>query len=176
MEKVKILGIDPSLRKTGLAIVNYNAELDSKDPKRFEVTECNVLVNPQKYRGSEAIMSMIDMMRESTSNSSYQNVDDVIVESPGVIFNKAWAAGTMATIAHIAGAAIVIYNFEKCRIFKPAEWNNRQKKEVTHKKTIDILGDPKTWGYSERVKDCHLEHILDAASMALWWIKLKYID
>ncbi len=176
MENVRILGIDPSLRKTGLAVVNYNVEAELNDPKRFQVTDCNVLVNPQKYKGTDAIMSMIEMMRESSENEAYKNVDDILIESPGVIFNKAWSAGMMTTIAHVAGAAIVIYDMEKTHLFKPGEWNSRQKKEVTHQKTIGILGDPSTWHFAKRVKDCHMEHVLDAASMALWWIKMNYID
>lgn len=177
MEKIKVLGIDPSLRKTGLAIVTYNTELENGDPKQFEVSNCNVLVNPQKFKGTDAIMNMIDMMMELKRDfSSYSEVDDIIIESPAAIFNKAWSAGTMALIAHVSGAAIPIFGIEKSHIFKPIEWNRGKKKEITHRKTIDILGDPGTWHYTERVKDPNLEHVLDAASMALWWIKINYIE
>lgn len=177
MEKIKVLGIDPSLRKTGVAIVTYNTEAEKKDPNRFKVSDCNVLVNPQKFKGTDAIMNMIDMMIEMKKEfPSYSEVDDIIIESPAAIFNKAWSAGTMALIAHVSGAAIPIFGIEKSHIFKPIEWNRGKKKEVTHAKTCEILGDCSSWSYTERVKDNNLEHVLDAASMALWWIKVNYID
>ena len=177
MEKVKILAVDPSLRNTGLAVLVYNSEKPSNDPSAFEVKHCMVLVNPLKFTGKDAILNMLDMISEISFETCYVEVDRVIVESPAVMFNKAWSAGMISSIAHISGGAIALLGIEKTHIFQPIEWNRRRKKEVTHAQTIAFLGNPDSWHYEKRVKsEKHMEHILDAASMALWWIKSNYLE
>jgi len=177
MEKVRVLGVDPSLRNTGIGIVTYNAELPSSDPKAFTASECQVLVNPQKYKGTDAILNMLDMIQECSFLPCYQDVDAVIVESPAIMFNKTWSGGTMSSIAHISGGAAALLGLEKVSLFRPNEWNKTRKKDVTHNQTISVLGDPDTWNYHKRVKSqSHMEHILDALSMSLFWIKSNYLD
>lgn len=177
MQKVRILGVDPSLRNTGLAVVNYNNDLPPSDPKAFEVTDCQVLVNPTKYKGKDAILNMIDMMAFEAKKPCYAGVDQVLVESPATIFNQAWGASTMSLIAHISGAAIALFGLEKGFLFRPSEWNKTRKKEVTHHNTVNFLGAPDKWHYEKIIKsDKYFEHILDAASLALWWIKSSYIE
>ena len=177
MELINILGVDPSLRNTGLAVVSYNTELPSSDPKAFNVSYCQVLSNPQKYTGTDAILNMLDMLVENASQPFYQSMDAFIIESPAIMFNKTWAAGAISSIAHISGGAIVAFGIEKSHIFRPNEWNKSRKKEVTHNQTVAFLGDPDNWHYHKRVKsEKYMEHILDAASMALWWIKSNYLE
>jgi hypothetical protein len=177
MEHVKILGVDASLRNTGLCIVSYNSELPPDDPKAFAVSHCQVVVNPAKYKGTDAILHMLDMMSTEAKKPCYQEIDNVIVESPPVMFNKTWGAGTISSIAHISGGSAVIFGIEKSYLFRPNEWNKSRKKEQTHARTIDFLGDPDFWHYEQRVKsEKYMEHILDAASMALWWIKSNYVE
>lgn len=177
MEIVRVLGVDPSLRNTGLAIVSYNTELPISDPNAFHVSGCQVLVNPKKYTDTEAILNMIYMMTEESQKPSYQAVDNAVIESPPVMFNKAWSAGTIASIAHISGAAVPIFGIEKSLLFRPNQWNGGRKKEITHAKTIAFLGDHEKWGYEKCVKsEKYLEHILDAASMALWYISSNFIN
>jgi hypothetical protein len=177
VEKVNILGVDPSLRKTGLAVVSYNTEKPSGDPSAYEVTHCLVCVNPPKYTGKDAILNMLDMLFECSQKPCYQDVDNVIVESPAVMFNKLWSAGTISSIAHISGGAVALLGIQKAHIFRPNEWTKTRKKEVTHAQTVAFLGSPDSWHYEKRVKsEKHMEHILDAASMALWWIKSNYLE
>lgn len=177
MEKVKILGVDPSLRNTGLAVVTYNTELNINDPKAFEISHCQTLVNPAKYTGTEAILNMLDMMNEEAKKLCYQVPETVLVESPPVMFNKAWSGGTIASIAHISGGAVALFGIEKSHLFRPNEWNKSRKKEITHNQTIALLGNPENWHYEKMVKsEKFMEHILDAASMAVWWIKGNYIE
>jgi len=170
METVKILGCDPSLRNTGLAMVIYNCET-----KEFKVELCQTLSNPAKYTGKDAILNMLDMIQENAP--LYEDSDNVIVESPPIMFNKNWSGGTVASIAHVSGGAAALLGLQKTFLFRPNEWNKTRKKEVTFQKTIEILGDPDKWGYITRIKsEKKLEHVLDAASMALFWIKNQYID
>jgi hypothetical protein len=177
MERVRILGVDPSLRNTGMAIVTYNTELPPSDPAAFSTSHCQVLVNPAKYTGTEAILNMLDMLNEESKKECYVNVDTVLVESPPVMFNKAWSGGAISSIAHIAGGAVALLGIEKTHLFRPTEWNKARKKQVTHIQTITFLGNFDDWHYERRVKsEKYMEHILDAASMALWWIKSNYIE
>lgn len=177
MEKVRILAVDPSLRNTGLAVLTYNCELAPNDEKAFEVSHCQVVTNPQKYTGVDAILNMLDLLKKESEKECYQNIDTVLVESPPIMFNKAWAAGTVSLIAHVAGGAVAIFGIEKGFLFRPNEWNKSRKKEVTHNKTIAFLGHPDKWHYETRLKsEKYLEHILDASSMALWYVKANYIE
>jgi len=170
MELIRILGVDPSLRFTGLAVVTYNTETKEK-----KVENCQVLINPPVYKGTEAILHMLDMIKDESSDENYSNVDAVIVESPPIMFNKTWAAGTISSLSHVAGGAIALLGLHKGYLFKPTEWNGSRKKEVTHNNTIIELGSSEDWGYKKRVKnEKHIEHILDAASIALWWINRNF--
>lgn len=177
MEIVRILGVDPSLRNTGLAIVSYNTELPMTHPHAFNVSGCVTLVNPQKFTGTDAILNMLDMINDISNEEMYKNVDEIIVESPSVMFVKSWSAGTISSIAHVSGGAVALLGIDKAKLFRPNEWNKTRKKEKTHALTIDVLGSPENWGYYKKVKsEKHMEHILDAASMALWWIKSNYLE
>lgn len=177
MEKITILGIDPSLRNTGLAIVTYNTELPTSDPKAFVVSNCQVLVNPAKYTGTEAILNMLDMMHEESMKECYRSVETVIVESPAIMFNKKISSSVVAALGHISGGAVALFGIEKSHLFRPNEWNKTRKKEITHNQTVAFLGDADNWLYEKRVKsEKYMEHVLDAASMALWWIKSNYLE
>lgn len=177
MEEIKILGVDPSLRNTGLAIVTYNCEMPPSDPLAYKVKSCQVLVNPQKYKGTDAILNMIDMINEEAKKECYIDVDSVIVESPAAMFNKSWSSSVVASIAHISGAAVALLGIDKGFLFRPVEWNKHRKKEVTHAQTVAFLGNADEWHYEKRVKnEKFMEHILDSASLALWWIKSNYVE
>ena len=177
MEKVRILGVDPSLRNTGLAVVTYNSELDVGDPKAFTVSNCQVLVNPAKYKNTEAILNMLDMIDECSRLPEYMDVDQVIVESPAIMFNKNISSSVVASLGHISGGAVALFGIQKGYLFRPNEWNKSRKKDVTHNQTIALLGSPDDWHYTKRVKsEKFMEHILDAASMALFWLKNNYIE
>jgi Holliday junction resolvasome RuvABC endonuclease subunit len=177
MEKVKILGVDPSLRNTGLAVVTYNTELPLNDPAAFTVSHCQVLVNPQKYTGTEAILNMLDMINEEALKNCYRDIDNVIVESPAIMFNKKISSSVVASLAHISGGAVALFGIEKSHLFRPNEWNKTRKKDITHNQTIAFLGSADKWHYEQRVKsEKYMEHILDAVSMSLWWIKSNYFE
>lgn len=174
-EFVRVLGVDPSLRNTGLAIVEYNTEKTILENDAFRVTDCQVMQNPNKYKGTAAILNMLDMLEEDAY--IYNEVDWVVIESPPIMFNKNWSQGTMSSIAHVAGGCAPIFGLDKSFFFRPSEWNSSRKKEVTHAKTQAILGDYETWEFEKKPRSEKMkEHILDAASMALWYIKSNYLE
>lgn len=177
MEKIRILGVDPSLRNTGLGVITYNTEMLLKDPKAYSVSHCQVLVNPQKYTGTDAILNMLDMIFEESKKECYKNIDNVIVESPPVMFNKTWSSGTISSIAHVSGGAVALLGIEKAYLFRPNEWNKSRKKDVTHFNTQQFLGNADQWHYEKMIKsEKYLEHIVDAVSMGLWWIRENYVE
>ena len=177
MEIIKILGVDPSLRNTGLCVIVFNTEKNPNDPTAFKALHCQCVCNPAKYTGTDAILNMLDMLYDESLKECYQNVDNVIIESPAIMFNTTWSGGTISSIAHISGGAVAIFGIEKSHLFRPNEWNKTRKKDVTHNNTVCFLGDANNWHFEKRVKsDKTMEHILDAASMALWWIKSNYIE
>lgn len=178
MEKIHILSVDPSLRNTGMVLLTYNAEFLPSESKAYSVNFAQVLVNPQKFTGTDAILSMIDMISDEAKKDFYSDLPEIVlVESPPIMFNKTWSGGTIASIAHISGACVALFGVEKCYLFRPNEWNKARKKEATHHQTIGLLGDPDTWNYARPLKNEKLrEHILDAASMALYWVKSNYLE
>ena len=174
---LRVLGVDPSLRNTGLAVVTYDTELLPSDPNAYKITGCQVLKNPIKFKGKDAILNMLDMMYETSFEPIYTDVDHVLVESPPIMFNKAFSSSIISSIAHVAGGAVAIYGIQKAHIFQPNEWNKNRKKEVSQKKIIEFLGEARTWDFKEKIKtDSLLEHIVDAAGLATWWIKSNYLE
>lgn len=177
MGKISILGVDPSLRNTGLCVVSYDPKLSLQDPAAFTVTGANVLVNPKQFTGTDAILNMLDMICDESLKTSYCKADQAIIESPALMFNKKISSSVVASIAHISGGCVVAFGIERARIYRPSEWNKSRRKDVTHANTQIILGNYSTWGYERKIKnEKQMEHILDAASMALWWIRANYLE
>lgn len=171
MEIVKVLGIDPSLRKTGLAVVNYNSETGL-----FDVSHCQVLINPQKYTGNNAIMNMLTMMQEQSEKECYAEVDYVLVESPATLFSDKIPSSVMAKLGHVSGGAAALFGISKVLLFQPVQWNKRRSKAVTHADFVRYLGNPDSWHYEKRIKnEKNMEHVLDAASMATWWLIQEFL-
>lgn len=170
-EFIKVLGVDPSVRSTGIAIVSYNTETKIISPP----TNCQVLLNPPKFKGNDAILNMLDMIKEISFEECYRDCDYVIVESPGIMFNKNYSSSVIAMLGHISGGAVAILGLDKSYLFKPSEWNRSRKKDITHNKTQAVLGDISSWHFQKKIKsEKYSEHVLDAASMALWWIKSNF--
>lgn len=171
MEIVKVLGVDPGLRFTGLSVVEYNTET-----QKWKVKGCQIIKVPPTIKGTEAILEMLDRI-EGAMCELYREVDMAVIESPPAPFNRLIAMGGLLSVAHISGGASVLFGLSKSRLVRPAEWNKKRKKEDTHKKTQELLGSIDSWEFIEKVKNKdQLEHVLDAASMAVFWIQNQYID
>lgn len=179
MEIVKVLGIDPSLRWTGLSIVEFNTETNE-----FKVNNCQLITCPvKKFKGLDAINHMIEQLAIAQWQSEFLDCNHVVVESPVMPFNAKFQGGSMISVAHIAGACAAYFgqnkNSEKIKLHlvRPGTWNHCKQKEITHKNTQDILGPWEEWGFKKVIKSiAQIEHILDAASMALWYIQKNYLE
>ena len=169
---VRILGIDPSTRATGMALLSYT------QGEPIKVSHCQTITVPTSFKGKEAILKMMELLQVQYKKvESYQQADQVIIEGPPTIFNPKFPASALLPIAHISGASLVIFGLEKSFLLYPAEWNKARKKQVTHEKIIEEIGSPDTWHFAHKIKsECHIEHILDAVGMALFWLKQNYIE
>lgn len=172
MELIEIIGVDPSLRFTGIGKVTYNTET-----KKISVSGCQVIQNKTTFKGTQAIAHMLAKIEDVASEPEYAEAEDVIVESPIMPFNVKFQASSMISVAHIAGGAAVLFGIDRVRLFRPTEWNRARKKEQTHFVTQAALGAWDTWQWrvAARRKD-QVEHVLDAVSMALWYLQRKYIE
>jgi Holliday junction resolvasome RuvABC endonuclease subunit len=172
MEIVEIIGIDPSLRFTGVGKVVYNTET-----KAIKVTGCQVIQNKTTLKGTEAIAGMLDRIEGLASEPIYLEAKHVIVESPIMPFNPKFQASSMISVAHIAGGAAMAFGIDRVKLFRPTEWNKAKNKEKTHFNTQSKVGPWETWSWevAARRKD-HVEHVLDAVSMALWYLQEHYIE
>jgi len=169
---VRVLGIDPSLRSTGMAILSY----DEGEPIR--VSHCQTITVPATIKGKDAILQMIDLLSvECEKTADYQNAHQVIIESPPAIFNPKFPSSGLLPVAHISGASVVIFGSHKSFLTYPQEWNKSRKKDKTRDLILEELGDVSNWHLNRKIKsEKLLEHIIDAAGMALWWLKLHHIQ
>lgn len=172
MENIEIIGVDPSLRFTGIGKVTYNTET-----KKFKVSGCQVIQNKTTLKGTDAIAGMLERIEDVASHPEYLDAKDVVVESPVMPFNVKFQASSMISVAHIAGGSAVLFGTDRVRLYRPGQWNRSKKKEVTHAITQQLLGTWDTWEWLvvARRKD-HVEHVLDAVSMALWYMHENFIS
>lgn len=170
-ETISVLGIDPSLRNSGFALVSYNTETE-----KWTTGPCGVLSNPQKYTGTTAIKNILEMIQDLKESNIFGKFNDCVIESPPVMFNPKFPASALLPIAHVAGACAVIFGINNVELIYPSQWNKGKNKAKTHAETAKILGDHMTWNFFGKVPDGKLEHVLDAASIAFWYIKFKYLE
>lgn len=172
MEIVEIIGIDPSVRFTGIGRVVYNSET-----KKVTVTGCQVLVNKTTLKGIPAMLNMLQMVEDVASNPDFADAPHVVVESPVMPFYAKFQGSSMISVAHIAGGAAALFGLDRVTMYRPSEWNKTKKKEKTHAVTQEVLGSWDTWGWDKVAKrKDQVEHVLDAVSMALYHLQKEYID
>ena len=172
METIRVLGIDPGLRYTGIALISYNSET-----KTYQTSECRILQNKATLKSTAAIKYMVEKLEEVSRCPGLWDAEHFVVESPVVNFNPKFQKSCMILVAHIAGAAAALFPLERVVFYQPSQWNKNKNKEQTHQNTQRILGDWMTWGFKQFPKNIkHIEHVLDAASMALYYIQKNYIE
>ena len=172
MEIVRILGIDPGLRFTGYGIVNYDTEKNE-----IWTTHCGLIKTPQKIKGISAILYMIEKIEELSLNEFIGDCDKIVIEMPAAVYSAKFSSGALLPVAAVAGGSFSIFDSEKLVPVYPSVWNQRMKKEKTKAITESILGETDTWTYDYKPKaKPQFEHIVDGISMALWYMKLNYIE
>lgn len=172
MEIVKVMGIDPGLRFTGYGSVNYNTETNE-----IWVDNCGLLKTPAKIKGIDAILHMRDELKELSSHEGFDKSDYIVIEMPAAIYSKTFSSGAMLPVAAVAGCAFSFMDKEKIIPVYPAVWNEHKRKEKTKSLTEEILGDHDGWEYDYKPKaKGQFEHIIDSVSMALWYMRLNYLE
>lgn len=172
MEIVRIAGIDPGLRFTGYGIVNFDLEKDE-----IWVTHCGLIKTPAKIKGIDAILHMRDELDELEEKECFESCDNIVIEMPAAIYSKKFSSGALLPVACVAGCAFKTFDKEKIVPVYPAVWNERKKKEKTKILTEEVVGSYDTWDYDYMPKaKAQFEHIVDAVSMALWYMRLNYLQ
>lgn len=171
--QISVLGIDPSLRNTGFAVVTY----DITNGVFLPPERCQIITNPASFKGTNAILNMLEAIKEVADSGIYKDVDQVIVESPAALFNPKFPAGALISIAHISGGACCLFGIDKTFLVRPVEWNRNRRKEKSIAATQETLGLKDTWLSTKKIKsEKHWEHIIDAAGMATWWLKAFHLE
>jgi len=172
MEIVRIAGIDPGLRNTGYGVVNYNLEDNS-----IWVSNCGLIKTPAKFKGIDAILYMRDELDEIASRECFQESDHIIIEMPAAIYSAKFSSGALLPVACIAGCAFKTFDKEKIIPVYPTVWNSSRKKEKTQENIEKDLGSHETWLYDDIPKaKSQFNHIIDAVGMALWYMKVNYLE
>lgn len=172
METIEVIGVDPSLRFTGIGKVSYNTET-----KKIKVSGCQVIQNKTTLKGTAAIAHMLQGIEDLAGDAEFLDSEHVIVESPVMPFHNKFQGSSMISVAHIAGGAAALFGIDRVKLYRPTEWNRAKKKEKTHFITQQVLGPWETWTWrvAAKRKD-HIEHVLDAVSMAFWYIQENFIE
>lgn len=172
MEVVKIAGVDPGLRFTGYGSVNYNTETNE-----IWVDNCGLLKTPAKFKGIDAILYMRDQLKEISSKECFSKSDHIVVEMPAAIYSKSFSSGSLLPVAAISGCVFSLLDPKKIIPVYPAVWNEHKRKEKTKILTEETLGSHENWSYESIPKaKGQFEHIIDAVSMALWYMRLNYLE
>lgn len=172
MELIEVIGVDPSLRFTGIGKVSYNTETN-----KFAVSCCQVIQAKTTLKGTDKISDMLMKIQLASADTGFIDVPHVIVESPVMPFYANFQASSMISVGHIAGGCAALFGCERVKLFRPSAWNHSQKKEKTHRLTQAILGPWDTWQWSVAVKRKEqIEHVLDAVSMALWYLQDNFLE
>lgn len=172
MEIVRIAGIDPGLRFTGYGIVNFDNE-----KKEIWVSNCGLIKTPAKIKGIDAILHMRDELDEVSKRECFDACNHIVIEMPAAIYSKNFSAGSLLPVACIAGCAFKSFDKEKIVPVYPSVWNERKKKDKTRDITEKIVGHYENWLYDDMPKaKGQFEHIIDAVSMSLWYMKLNYLE
>jgi len=172
MEVVRIAGIDPGLRFTGYGVVNYNGETNE-----IWVSNCGVAKTPPKIKGIDAILDMQDRVSEILNRDCFIESDHCVVEIPAAIYSKTFSAGALIPVAAVAGGILMMVERDRVIPVYPTVWNESKKKEKTRKITEEMVGNYENWLYDDMPKaKGQFEHIIDAVSMALWYMRLNYLE
>lgn len=172
MEIIKIAGIDPGLRFTGFGIINYDTE-----KQEIWVSNCGVCKVSQSIKGIDAILEMQSKVEEISERECFIDCDHILIEIPAAIYSKTFSSGALIPMAVVAGGILTMFKKEKIVPIYPVIWNQGRGKKKVLKNTEEHLGSHEEWLYDDvpRGKGQY-EHIVDAISMAFWYLKLNYFE
>lgn len=174
-EHLRIVAVDPSLRSTGVAVLNWNSETN-----QIWVTNCAVLRTPVKYKKLEAIYYMIGLIKEFSEKEEIVACDQAVVEFPAAFYNPKFSTGTLSPLSAISGAAYSFLNdFEKeprAEMIYPTVWNKARNKRKTKDIIEELVGDQAHWQFDQAVKNPNMyEHVIDALGMAYYILERDYL-
>lgn len=170
MEIIEVIGIDPSLRHTGIAKVIYNLEKNT-----FSAVNCTVVNCPPKFKGLDAIKYSLEKIEDIASEACYSDACQVVIESPPNVFNPKFPVINFIQCAHIVGGAAALFGLDRSTFCAPINWNKKNKAQA-HINCFKQLGEWKEWNFTQKPCASTMEHIIDAVCIAFWYINKEYIE
>ncbi len=143
-------------------------------------SNCGVVLTPQRFKGVDAILYMIDSMREISQRKCFDECSRIVVEFPAAFYSAKFSGGSMTPVAAISGACMVLFqNNTSDRIVPlyPAVWNGGKKKVSSTKIIQELIGSTSEWEYDDLPrKESDYEHIIDAVGMSYYLMKRDYFE
>lgn len=172
---LKIMGIDPSLRNTGFGIVNYCPET-----RKVWVTHGGIIRTPEKFKGQEALMWMIQAIKQLRDIEAYTTCDHYVIETPASVFQQMKVnSAAVIVVANIAGAATAIFSNDgmtNTSMPYPQQWNKSKAKSSTREQIESLVGPFEEWDFEIPPKrEKEFEHIVDAVGMAYWHLETSVL-
>lgn len=174
---MRVLGFDPDLHNSGLAIVERTPE------GKFVVLHAQIISVPAALKGDAAVRAMIAALPLWQVDYGDLFYGSAVVEGQeayrGAQANRA-TPDVLIRLAHVAGAALRLYDGE---IVAPKVWKGQVPKDIKQARICSKLG----WDYVKHsgwveptfissnpaanfpaIKGKQWSHVLDAIGLAIW--------
>jgi hypothetical protein len=143
-------------------------------------SNCGLVKTPQRFKGVDAILYMLEGMKEISKRACFLDCHKVVVEFPAVFYNPKFSGGAITPVAGVSGACMILFQHDdttKVLPVYPTVWNGGKKKKTTAKLIEQIIGAPEEWQYDDNpTKTADFEHIIDAVGMAYWLMQRDYFE
>lgn len=143
-------------------------------------SNCGVIRTPEKLKGVDALLYMIEKMREVSERDCFSQCVKVVVEFPAAVYNPKFSSGALTPLAGVAGACVAMFqNEDENKIFPvyPTVWNGGKKKEKMSELIQQLIGVYSEWEFDDMpTRAGDFEHVIDAVGMAYWLSDKDYFE
>jgi hypothetical protein len=143
-------------------------------------SNCGIVRTPDKLKGLEAIIYMIEEMREISKRECFEECSNVVVEFPAAFYNPKFSGGAITPLAAVSGACMAMFQDSlKKKVFPvyPTVWNGHKKKDQMAIIIQDLIGAYSEWEFDNLpTRQADFEHVIDAVGMAYWLADKQYFE
>ena len=135
---------------------------------------------PDKLKGLDALLFMIQRMREISLRECFSLCSRVVVEFPAAFYNPKFSSGALTPLAAVSGSCMSLFEDDtkkKVLPVYPTVWNGGKKKEQMAQLVQELIGKPSEWEYDDTpTREADFEHVIDAIGMAYWLSDKEYFE
>jgi len=143
-------------------------------------SNCGVIRTPDKIKGTDAILYMIEAMREVSLRDCFSHCVQVVVEFPAAFYNPKFSSGALTPLAAVSGACMSLFQDDskkKVLPVYPTVWNGGKKKEKMSELIQQLIGSYSEWEFDDTpTRQADFEHVIDAVGMAYWLADKEYFE